>query len=99
MFVLEKFGKVRIVENGELLAEPFLDLSDRVAADGGEQGLLSMVFHPDYIDNGYFYLLYTALPDDAAILSRFQIAADNQSQASPESEEILLEVPQPSTHH
>jgi glucose/arabinose dehydrogenase len=99
MFVLEKYGQIRIVEDGKLIEESFLDLSDQVAADGGEQGLLSMVFHPDYSNNGYFYLLYTAAANDAAVLARFQVEPDDPSRAAPGSKEVLIEVSQPSTHH
>ncbi len=99
LFVTGKTGLVQVVENGAVLDRPLLDLSDKVAGEGGEQGLLSLVFHPDFQSNGYFYLFYTALPDYRAVLSRFQVADDDPNLAPPESETVLLEIAQPNTHH
>lgn len=48
LFVIEKEGRVRIVRDGGLLPEPFLDIQDRVLITNYEQGLLSVAFHPDY---------------------------------------------------
>src|SRR5207247_10759913 len=53
-------GRIRIVRAGQLLARPFLDLTDRVAS-GGEEGLQGLAFHPNYASNGYFYVNYTHL--------------------------------------
>src|SRR5690606_34280927 len=47
LFVVEQIGNVRIIENGELLSEPFLNLNSRITSDG-ERGLLSIAFHPEY---------------------------------------------------
>ena len=70
LFVTGKLGVVQVVEDGEVLEKPLLDIGDRVAWEGGEQGLLSLVFHPDFGENGFFYLYYTAKPDDRTVLSR-----------------------------
>lgn len=60
LFVVERNGRVRIIENGELLATPFLD--NRVVVDfTGERGMLSMTFDPDYATNGLFYVYYNTL--------------------------------------
>ena len=58
LFVVEKTGRIRIVKDGVLLPEPFLDLSGLVSTSG-EQGLLSMAFHPRFAANGRFYVDYT----------------------------------------
>ena len=58
VFVVEQGGTIRIVRGGEKLGTPFLDLTDRVQS-GGEQGLLSMAFAPDYATSGLFYVYYT----------------------------------------
>ena len=57
LFVVEKGGTVRIVKNGQLVATPFLNISDRVA-DDGEAGLLSIAFPPNYATAGYFFVYY-----------------------------------------
>jgi glucose/arabinose dehydrogenase len=58
VFVVEQGGTIRIVKGNRKLGEPFLDISARVQA-GGEQGLLSMAFAPDYATSGLFYVYYT----------------------------------------
>ena len=98
-FVTSKLGFVQVVEDGVVLDEPLLDLSDRVAWEGGEQGLLSLAFDPDFEENGLFYVYYTALPDYRTVLSRFQISADDANYAPAESEVVLLDIPQPATYH
>jgi glucose/arabinose dehydrogenase len=58
LFVVEKTGKIRVVRDGKKLSKPFLNISDRISG-GGEQGLLSMAFDPDYAANRRFYVFYT----------------------------------------
>ena len=65
LFVVEKGGTVRIVKNGQLVATPFLNISDRVA-DDGEAGLLSIAFPPNYATAGYFFVYYNHKHDIAA---------------------------------
>src|SRR6185295_4031008 len=52
-FIVQQSGVIRIFSGTALLTTPFLDISADVL-DGGEQGLLSLAFSPDYVDNGYF---------------------------------------------
>ena len=59
LFIVEQEGTIRIVRDGRLLARPFLDIRRRVI-DGGELGLLSVAFHPQYARNGRFFVNYTA---------------------------------------
>ena len=58
LFLLEKAGKIRILENGKLATTPFLDISTKVNSRGNEQGLLGICFHPNYKNNGWFYINY-----------------------------------------
>jgi glucose/arabinose dehydrogenase len=64
MFVIEQIGLVRVVTaDGELLAEPFLDLRHRIVdqwPEFDEKGLLGLAFHPDYTNNGKFYVAYSS---------------------------------------
>jgi glucose/arabinose dehydrogenase len=99
LFVTGKLGVVQVVKDGEVLDEPLVDIGDRVAWEGGEQGLLSLAFHPEFQENGFFYLYYTAKPDDRTVLSRFQISAEDPDFAPAESETILMEIPQINPHH
>lgn len=63
---MEQPGRIRIVSGGQLLATPFLDLTDRVRS-GGERGLLGLAFHPSYAQNGFFYVDYTDLAGDTRV--------------------------------
>ena len=104
LFVNERPGRVRIVEaDGTVAAEPFLDISGQVETENWEQGLLGLVFSPDYLTSGYFYVYYSALGTGDMFapsrLSRFQVDPDNPNQALPGSEEILLTVPQAARIH
>lgn len=58
LFVVEQAGTIKVVHNGRTVDTPFLDLRDRVQA-GGEQGLLSMAFAPDYRSSRRFYVYFT----------------------------------------
>lgn len=97
LFVLEQRGRVRIVENGQQLAIPFLDISSRVQFDGTFQGLLGMAFHPDYATNGEFYVNYTFTGGDTRV-SRFHVSG-NPNRANAQSEEVLLTIEQPNPLH
>ncbi|MFW6184111.1 MAG: PQQ-dependent sugar dehydrogenase [Chloroflexota bacterium] len=97
LFVTEQIGRIRIIEDGQLAPEPFLDISDRVGLNANEQGLLSVAFHPNYGDNGYFYVNYTDNNGDT-VISRFQTGPE-AGQADAASEMVLLNVDQPYGNH
>lgn len=99
IFIVEQPGRIRIVKWGELLRDPFLDLTDKVNS-GGERGLLSLAFHPDYAQNGEFFVDYTTGPSEAlvSIVSRFHVSED-PDRADPFSEEVILQQNQPYVAH
>ena len=101
LFVTEKVGRLRIIQNGTLLTTPFLNLVGKVAAGDGstETGLLGLAFHPDYASNGYFYLNYTVDSPLRTRIARFTVSTANPNVANPDSELILLEFNQPYTNH
>jgi len=98
LFVTEQGGTIRIIDDGRLLDEPFLDIINRVGSAAFEQGLLSVAFHSNYAESGQFYVNYTDRIG-ATIVSRFSVRSDDPNQADPESEEILLSVRQPFENH
>lgn len=98
LFIVEKDGYIRIIENGQILPTPFLDIDDRVNSSGSERGLLGLVFHPNYEENGYFFVNYTAGNGNTQI-SRFQVSESNPNVAVPGSEFILFEIGQPFSNH
>jgi glucose/arabinose dehydrogenase len=98
LFVVEKGGVIRLVINGQLQAEPFLDISERVTTSGNEQGLLGLVFALDYASSGFFWLNYTDIAGDTQIV-RYQVAADNPNRADAASAFSVLNVDQPASNH
>lgn len=94
LFILIQKGLIRIHP-----AQPkaFLDIRDRVVS-GGERGLLGLAFHPNYAENGYFYVVYVDA-DNNAVLSRFSVSGDDPNVADPMSEVILLKTQNLSTLH
>lgn len=97
LFVLERAGRVRIVQNGAVLALPFLDISARVLT-AGEGGLLSLAFDPQFARNGHVYLYYTD-PQRNIVVERFT-AGSNANIADPTSGLPILSIPHPNfTNH
>ncbi|HEY8370908.1 MAG TPA: PQQ-dependent sugar dehydrogenase, partial [Thermodesulfobacteriota bacterium] len=97
LFIVEKGGTIRIVENGRLLPTPFLDISALVSK-GGEQGLLGLAFHPDYRDNRRFFVNYTDTEGDTQVV-RYEAFADRPNEADPASRTPILTVEQPFGNH
>jgi glucose/arabinose dehydrogenase len=96
LFIVEQTGRIRIVSGGAVLPAPFIDLSAKITA-GGERGLLSMAFHPDYALNGFFYVYYTDLHGDTKV-ERYHVGA-NANVADPASAQHVLTVAQPYANH
>jgi glucose/arabinose dehydrogenase len=96
LFVVEKGGRIRIVQNGALLPTPFLDLSARVST-GGEQGMLGLAFDPGYASSGRFVVHYTDLAGDSRV-TLFRVSPDPDV-ADPASELAVLGVDQPFPNH
>jgi glucose/arabinose dehydrogenase len=84
------------VQNGQLVGTPFLDLTTKVSR-GGEQGLLSMAFHPQYATNGFFFVNYTDTNGDTRV-ERYRVSSD-PNRADPASAKQLLFVDQPYSNH
>lgn len=102
MFIVEQPGLIRIIADGELLPEPFLDIQDRVESQGSEQGLLSVAFHPEYATNGQFFVGYTARSETGVgdnTISRFSVSAENPDRADPTSEQVLIAIPDRFPNH
>lgn len=96
LFVLEQTGSVRIIQQGQRLDPPFLNISDKISCCG-EQGLLGIAFPPDFKNKKYFYVNYTNRQDDT-VIARYKVGRD-PNRADANSEEILLTIPQPFKNH
>ncbi|MFX1498961.1 MAG: PQQ-dependent sugar dehydrogenase [Promethearchaeota archaeon] len=99
LFVLELGGKIYTFNNNyyDTQKNLFLDISDHVSS-GGERGLLGLAFHPNFSENGFFFLDYTNLAGNT-IISRFKVNNSDNTIANKSSEKILLEVNQPYSNH
>lgn len=102
IFVVELDGIIKVFSNSESAnqAATFLNIDGRVTS-GGEMGLLGLAFHPEYANNGFFYVNYTTEQNSPrrTVISRFSVQAGNANAADPNSELILLEFNQPFANH
>src|SRR5690554_1851230 len=105
--IVDQIGVIYVLDaDGQLLDTPFLDVRDRmVSLDQGydERGLLGLALHPDYVENGRFFVYYSAPLRDGAPagwnhtshISEFQVSADDANSADAGSERILMQIDQP----
>lgn len=101
LFVVEQAGRIQIVNpDGTTNANPFLDISSQVTS-GGERGLLSVAFHPDYATNGFFYVNYTFTESSDLFtkIARYSVDPADPNIALPGSELELLRYEQPFSNH
>jgi len=105
LFILEQTGLIKVVKNGVINATPFLNLSGVIDHLQSEQGLLGLAFHPDYVNNGYFYVNYTRNPGlgddpsfDLTTIARYQVSGVNPDVADP-AETKVLEITQDAGNH
>ncbi|TVQ85938.1 MAG: T9SS C-terminal target domain-containing protein [Bacteroidetes bacterium] len=100
LFIVQQRGLIRIINSdGTVQSEPFLDLSGLVSQSANERGLLGLAFHPEYSQNGYFFVNYTRTSDGATVVARFSVDADDAGQADPESLKIVMTIQQPYSNH
>ena len=97
-FIVERQGRVRILQNGALLPTPFLDISGRVAANG-EGGLLSLAFHPQYATNGYFFVYYTDAGNNIIVERRKVSGNANVADSGSALEIIRIAHPNQTNHY
>ncbi len=109
-FITDQTGQIYVHGSDGVAAEPFMDISDQlvdVGEDGfDERGLLGLAFHPDFAANRRFYVRYSApnrdgTPEDydhTFVLSEFQ-ATEDLDRGVPDTERVLLEIPEPQFNH
>ena len=98
LFFVRQTGQIMVWKNNVVLPTPFLNISNLIVA-GGERGLLGLAFHPDYRNNGLFYVNYTRSIDGATVVVRYSRSAGNPDVANPLSAMILLTIAQPFANH
>lgn len=96
LFIVEQPGVIRVVKNGTLLRQPFLDIQSLVHFDA-EQGLLSMAFHPDFRSNGFFFV-YFLDRDKHILIERYRVSR-NPDVADVASRQTLLSIDKPGWEH
>ena len=96
LFVVEQTGRVHIIQNGQLLPTPFLDIASKVVT-GSEVGLLGLAFHPRYSENGFFYASYVDTRV-ASRVERYRVSSD-PNRADHGSAATVLVVQQPFENH
>jgi glucose/arabinose dehydrogenase len=97
LFIVEKTGLIKILDltTGQVLPTPFLNLTSQVNT-AGEQGLLGLAFHPDYANNGLFYVQMTNASGDNEIRS-YHVSASNPNQADAASVMPVITIDMPNT--
>lgn len=106
LFVCEQTGHIKIIKAGQLLAIPFLDINallDEINKNYSEKGLLGLAFHPDYKNNGKFYIYYSAVDsnkifDHKSIIAEYKVSS-NPDIADVNSGRVVMEIHQPESNH
>lgn len=100
LFIMMREGQILLLQNGQVAATPFLDLSADAGGPvlvGAERGLLGLAFHPRYAENRTFYVFYTTRT--ANVLARYMASEQDPSRAVPGSGEVLLSIADPYPNH
>src|SRR5215831_3532599 len=95
LFVVEQGGRIKIIQNGAVLATAFLDISSKITT-GGEMGLLGVTFHPSFSSNGKLYVNYvrTVSGQIQSVIAEYTASPANSNQVNVGTERILLTVDQ-----
>lgn len=97
LFLVQQTGAIWIVQGSQVLATPFLNITDRVRCCG-ERGLLGLAFAPDFAHNGRFYVYYTARTGQV-VLERHRVSAADPNKADPTRSQIVLSAPDNVEYH
>ena len=114
-FVIEQWGRVKVIDNGKLRPEPFLDVRSKIHKplhhDFDERGLLGIALHPKFKDNGKFYIAYSAHLDFGSALDQmlwyshsnvveeYTVSKSDRNTADPSSARRILSTAWPQFNH
>lgn len=99
LFIVERGGIIWVCdENGNKSVKPFLNITNKVYSVGSEQGLLGLAFHPDFKNNGYFYVNYINKQQNTTI-ARYSVSATDSNKADKTTFLKLLNIKQPFSNH
>jgi glucose/arabinose dehydrogenase len=91
LFIIEQGGRIRIVKDGALLPDAFLDIDNLATGNpngSDERGLLGLAFHPDYASNGRFFVYYTS--SNANVVAEYRVSANDPDRADGDSARVLF---------
>ena len=98
LFVVEQAGIIKILNpDATVNPTPFLNITSLISS-GGERGLLGLAFHPDYVNNGYFFVYYTNTTGDTQV-ARYTVDAIDSNLADPTTAVLIIDVDQPYSNH
>lgn len=92
IYVISRFGKIRVIKDGQLLPKPLLDISDMVQTGWIEQGLLGLAFPPDFEKTGRYYIHFTQKNDDIKI-DEYQVDPKDPTTTLPFTRRNVLRIP------
>jgi glucose/arabinose dehydrogenase len=98
LFIVQQGGIIKAMFSGSKTTFDFMNITPKVLS-GGEQGLLGLAFHPQFATNGYFFVNYTRTGDGATVIARYKTTSSVNALGDPNSERILLVIPQPFSNH
>ncbi len=101
LYVLDQEGQIYSFENRPEVdsKQLFLDVRPKISRKGNEEGLLGLAFHPRYRETGRFYIYYSADSPRRSVISEFRVSAKDPHKADPQSERVVLQIPQPFNNH
>jgi glucose/arabinose dehydrogenase len=98
LFIVEQAGIIRILNpDATINSEPFLNITSLISS-GGERGLLGLAFHPNYSNNGYFFVYYTNTSGDTQV-ARYTVDATDPNMADPNTAVLIISADQPYSNH
>lgn len=100
LFVVERPGVVKIVQDGKVLRRPFLDIKETVVSSFIEQGLYDMEFHPNFKKNGLFYVHYSDMWFNGdSFIVEYKVSEDNENKADLDTARVVMQIEQPYANH
>jgi glucose/arabinose dehydrogenase len=95
IFVVQQGGTIRVYNQSLTFLNNYLTVTGILS--GGEQGLLSLAFHPDFTSNGFLYVYYTSAPSGDVTIARYTRSTIDTTVADPASRVVLLSIPKPTS--
>jgi glucose/arabinose dehydrogenase len=97
-FIVQQRGIIKVVQPGSTTPTDFMNITSKVSSSGSERGLLGLAFHPNFINNSFFFVNYTRQSDGATIIARYK-AINNNTVGDVNSERIIMTIPQDFSNH